>query len=104
MHIYGLIFDSFIGVMPKDRALEIVEGAPIEESDFPAERMMHWVPQELQERFGEVVWSATTGEHLEVKPLQQKAFLSALEEHGFQLESNQALLDQVIECLGELET
>lgn len=65
-----------------------------EEGDWPswpAQDMLHWIPKDVQERFGSAEPSAISGDSLLLPPEKEDEIVSAMEAHGYACSSNDTL-------------
>lgn len=60
--------------------------------DWPAQRMLDWVPKPIQERFGRMRDSVFSGPFLELDPTCSDEIAEALERHGFQVSEDADLV------------
>lgn len=60
--------------------------------DWPAQRMLDWVPTDIAERFGQQVSSVLNGEFLKIPASQTEPMARALQTHGFQCERDDDLV------------
>jgi hypothetical protein len=51
--------------------------------DWPAQRMLEWMPSEVRERFGKLELSVLNGEYLALDPARESEIVSALRKAGY---------------------
>lgn len=60
--------------------------------DWPAQRMLDWMPEEIRERHGRVEDSVLNGPYLELDPLRKGEIARALSECGFVVREDEGLV------------
>jgi hypothetical protein len=61
---------------------------------WPAQAMLHWVPKDIQERFGSREPSAISGDSLLLAPEREDEIIYAMEAHGYSCFRDDALVQK----------
>lgn len=104
------IYEEVVEMMRDDfdEGEEIVEPAPESpfapeavpgygDGDFPgwpAQEMLDWMPEDIQEQFGEVRTSVLSGDFLEIAPAHEREVVAALEARGYHCVADVALIEK----------
>lgn len=59
---------------------------------WPAQEMLDWLPEDIQERYGRVEVSVLNGDYLELPPSQAGEIAAALEAQGYRCREDQELV------------
>ena len=91
--------ERFAGKQPAEVPFDQDQIDLVCDGDWPAwpqQRMLNWVPEAIQEQFGEVADTRLNGQYLEIPEEKLQAVIQALEAHGYQCRvDDQAVLTAV---------
>ena len=61
--------------------------------EWPAQRMLEWMPEDIQKRFGEIGTSVLNGDFLQIAPGSENEVVAALKEAGYTCIRNDHLVE-----------